>query len=148
MQRIAASREGVGHEYAHVVSKYRQGIVDEELIPKVAAEGGWTVITSDKGRQPGDKHKMPQLCLDFGVRHVMVSQTILKMKLDERVELFVFSWPLFIKAAEDDGLRYSMKLLTSKRLLARGVGIDLIQPKMKGNNVIKTVGQLEIGFSG
>ena len=67
-QVVAFSREAV--EVRHIRELRHGGKADAEWVPKVK-QGGWLVISSDRGRRSGPK--LPQLCRAYGITHVLVS---------------------------------------------------------------------------
>jgi hypothetical protein len=140
MQKIHASQVGADSLIALVADKYRCGIADELWIPQLAVEGGWVVITSDKARQSGVKTKLPALCLEYGVTHILVAQSIGMMKTEEKATAILFVWEkILLASSAAPGTRYSMKLATSRSQLSRGIRIDRVEPQKKGNNIIQTL---------
>lgn len=59
----------------HLTDIYRQSRCDSSWVPSLAKEGGWIIITADKGK---DKHKpmLPQLCRDYKVTCVLMSSSL------------------------------------------------------------------------
>ena len=61
-------------EFKHVLDFQRQGVLDEDWIPRIAREGDWVVITADRGRRGSAKkgEKLPVVCKQQGVTHVVL----------------------------------------------------------------------------
>lgn len=64
---------GSDAELAHLFSKFPMGAKDTEWIPAIAQEGGWIVVTADRGKHSKKDEKLPYICREFGVSHVMLS---------------------------------------------------------------------------
>lgn len=140
MQHILSSRVGQGLNIALITDKFKSGVIDDTWIPQIASEGAWVVITSDKGKQPRDKCKLPRLCLEYGVTHILVSQTIGKMKASAKCDAVGFAWDRIMKVGDyPEGARYSMKLANFKNEMNCGIILDLVEPNTKGNNVVATL---------
>ena len=43
-------------EFAHICDYLQQGVLDAGWVPRIAAEGGWVVITADGGKQSKRGH--------------------------------------------------------------------------------------------
>lgn len=63
---------------AHLCTKYSSGIKDRVYIPALAKEGGWIIITSDRGSHSIASDKLPLICQAFRVTHVMLSPGLAK----------------------------------------------------------------------
>ncbi len=104
-----------GSIFDHVHLKYFQGIKDEVWIPQLGAEGGWLVITTDKGRQSKSGSKLPELCLQFGVTHLLVSQGVHRKKSTEKLEAFVGLWTEIESLTDGKaGRRFHLKIKSLK----------------------------------
>jgi PIN like domain len=60
-------------EFVHITDYFSQGVKDPDWIPRLAAEGGWVVISADAGKQSKKGDKLPELCWEFGITHVLLS---------------------------------------------------------------------------
>jgi hypothetical protein len=69
---LALEREvGSQFEFVHLCDYFRQGIPDREWIPEAAGKG-WLVITGDSGKQSSRGSKLPDLCREHAITHVMI----------------------------------------------------------------------------
>ena len=64
---------GAENEVAHLFTKFDPGTKDEVWIPQLASEGGWIIITTDQGKQSKKGQKLPEICREFRVTHIMLS---------------------------------------------------------------------------
>lgn len=61
----------------HILEFQSQGVHDEVWLPRISKDG-WIIVTADRGRQgrTGKGEKLPVLCRQYDVTHVMLSKTI------------------------------------------------------------------------
>ena len=53
----------------HLLDEYRQSRCDSVWLPNLAKEGGWIVVSKDRGQHPksGGKPSLPELCIEYRV---------------------------------------------------------------------------------
>jgi hypothetical protein len=104
-------------EIAHIFQFAKSGETDDVWIPRLAT-GGWLLITTDRAKRCGGP-KLPDLCRDHGVSHVLVGATIQKAKQFERVRAILAVWPRVILAAKypTKGTRFSLRYDSEKRVI-------------------------------
>ncbi|HUU83529.1 MAG TPA: hypothetical protein VM243_08500 [Phycisphaerae bacterium] len=73
----------------------RHGEQDENWIPELADEE-WLVISADRGKKPGPK--LPLLCAEFGVRHILIKGALHNLKQFEKARAIIIVWPSLIAA--------------------------------------------------
>jgi hypothetical protein len=118
MDKLKKLVSGEPH-FEHLCSRFTSGIADNEWIPQLAQEGGWTVITADRARRGSQQGgKLPSLCDQFGITHVLISSTLHQRKSDEKVAALVLVWPEILQLSNDPAgteavLRYRSKKGTS-----------------------------------
>ncbi|MHB1421905.1 MAG: PIN-like domain-containing protein [Gemmataceae bacterium] len=80
-------------DLSHVLDFQQQGIFDETWIPRIAAEG-WIVITADRGKRGGRSkgEKLPFVCQQFGVTHILLSARVHEKTTFEKVRLLLQVW--------------------------------------------------------
>ena len=71
--------------FAHLVKKLKQGVLDDEWIPQVALEGGWLIITSDGGKSKSRGGKLPELCVEYKVSHLIFSPAFHSLTSNDKV---------------------------------------------------------------
>lgn len=74
---------------AHLCDKFAPGTCDSIWLPKVAEEG-WTIITSDRGKN--GRVKLPDICLRLSITHVLLGPSVLHKKQGEKAILIVEAW--------------------------------------------------------
>ncbi|MBS0657720.1 MAG: hypothetical protein JSR82_05660 [Verrucomicrobia bacterium] len=95
------------HELRHIGELRTLGGPDDEWIPQIAG-GDWLVVSGDRGKQGGPK--LPRLCLEAGVTHVLVSGRMHNSPQFEKARAVLSVWPELMKAAEGPrGERYSLR---------------------------------------
>ncbi|NQT37489.1 MAG: hypothetical protein HQ581_08375 [Planctomycetes bacterium] len=88
-----------------------EGIWDEVWIPEAAKEG-WIVISADRGKKGGRKkgEKLPRVCRDFQVTHVLMSGGMMKRKQFDKILSILSVWyPLLDTAKEPGGTQFMME---------------------------------------
>jgi len=102
-------------DLAHVLQFQEQGVHDKEWIPLIAEEG-WIVVTADRGKR-GKKskgEKLPLVCRQFGVTHVMLSSSIHHKSNFDKIRILLEVWPEImdlVKAPRGSG--YLLRLTTA-----------------------------------
>ena len=106
---IAVAGESV--VFDHTKLKYHQGIEDQDWIPKIAEEGGWVVISPDKGKHSRVEERLPALCLEYGITHLLLSAKVHDKSAEEKIKAVCDLW-VQIEALADlaNGSRYHMKI--------------------------------------
>jgi hypothetical protein len=62
-------------EIRHVLEYHDSGARDIEWIPKMAEEG-WIVISADRGKKSSGGEKLPKICVQYGITHVLLSASV------------------------------------------------------------------------
>ena len=109
-QVIAFSRDAA--EVRHIVDLRHGGRRDDEWVPEVAG-GEWLVLTCDRGKSAGPK--LPQLCREAGLTHVLVSGSLHNSPQFEKARAVMVVWPALVAAcAEAAGARFSLRYSHSR----------------------------------
>jgi PIN like domain len=68
------------------------GKADEDWLPLLEKQGGWIVITADRGKDP-KKQKLPRICSSLGITHISLTPALIKAgyQAHENALLSVFS---------------------------------------------------------
>lgn len=103
-------------EVGHTNALFGRGAKDADWIPKVV-DGGWIVISEDRGMNSGSGDKLPVLCVQSGVTHVLVMPAILKNGGQfEKMRAVLAVWPkLLALIAAAPGTRLKLKYANSER---------------------------------
>jgi len=92
-----------------------QGVLDSEWIPRIAADGRWIVITTDAGKRPSRGGKLPRLCREHKVTHVVISSTIHRKRTQEKLEALVAVWDEIARLNEaPPGTRFKLRYRPAK----------------------------------
>jgi hypothetical protein len=109
-QVITFSRDAT--EVRHIVDLRHGGRRDDEWVPEVAG-GDWLVLTCDRGKSAGPK--LPQLCREAGLTHVLVSGALHNSPQFEKARAVMVVWPALLAAAEEAaGTRFSLRYSHSR----------------------------------
>lgn len=71
-------------EFAHICDKLTSGILDNDRVPQISKEGGWIIITGDRGKRQSLGGKLPDLCREHKVTHVIFSSGLHKRRFSKR----------------------------------------------------------------
>jgi len=85
---------------AHFLGKYPCGSKDTVWIPEIAKEGGWIIVSMDRGRHSRKSERLPIICQAFRVTHVMLSPGLEKRSMHYRAVAIEASWPDLIAAGD------------------------------------------------
>lgn len=80
-------------QFTHILELYGQGAKDNEWIPTCAAEGGWIVISGDRAKRNNPGGKLPLLCREKGVTHVILSAAAHQLRVADKLSLLQLMWP-------------------------------------------------------
>lgn len=83
---------------AHFLGKYPMGTKDRVWIPEIAQEGGWIIVSMDRGRHSRKSERLPVICRAFRVTHVMLSPGLEKRNTYYRVLAVESCWQDLIAA--------------------------------------------------
>ena len=114
--------------FVHIIDYFSQGEKDENWIPKLSAEGGWVVITADGGKQSKRGQKLPDLCWEYGITHVVLSSTLHSRKSHEKVGILTTFWneiELLHEALAGSHYRLRFKPLKGKTAVT--VALELVR---------------------
>ncbi|MCC6123349.1 MAG: hypothetical protein IT426_00130 [Pirellulales bacterium] len=92
---------GADAEVAHLFSKFPSGTPDSQWIPELSKEGGWIVISADRGINSRAGEKLPIICHEFNLTHVMLSRGLHKRTMYYKALAIESSWFGLISAASE-----------------------------------------------
>jgi hypothetical protein len=103
-------------ELAHLFNKFSPGTEDHEWIPSIAREG-WIVISADRGVNSKVSEKLPLICREFGVTHVIASASLQKRPAYFKIEAITSSWPVLLGevATSTRGTGYLLQIVIGKK---------------------------------
>jgi hypothetical protein len=112
--------------FVHICDYLSQGVLDTDWIPQIAREGGWVVITSDGGKHSKKGDKLPELCREHGITHVVLSATLHAKKSHEKVAAIIEMWEqIEATVTAITGTRFQLQYKNTKR--NRGVILTLVE---------------------
>lgn len=101
-------------ELDHVISRFGAGAKDDDWIPTAAIEG-WIVVTADSGRHKSRGGKLPLLCEQFGVTHIVMSTAVNKLSSFGRQRAIIDNWEAMVGVADEPrGSRFSLRMVGSQ----------------------------------
>jgi hypothetical protein len=92
---------GADATVAHFLSRYPCGVKDPIWIPEIAKEGGWVIVSMDRGTHSKKSERLPIICRAFRVTHVMLSRGLEKRTMFYRATAIEACWPDLIAAAQE-----------------------------------------------
>ncbi|WP_020470531.1 PIN-like domain-containing protein [Zavarzinella formosa] len=110
---LALEREvGSQFEFVHLCDYFRAGIPDNEWIPQ-AAGGNWIVVTGDSGKHSGKGKKLPDLCRNHSITHIILGPKLHHQSGMTKRIVIADLWPLIeTLPGEPAGSRYRIVLRT------------------------------------
>jgi hypothetical protein len=112
-------------QFTHVLDVFDQGTTDDVWVPRMAADGGWIVISSDRGRQSGLGAKLPWLCQEHKITHILLSTALHKKKSHEKVAALALIWSdIESVAAAPPGTRFKLRIRQSKGIAGLKVVLE------------------------
>ena len=124
-------------EFQHIVDKFASGEKDEDWIPKLGTEGGWVVITSDAGKHSRRGHKLPDLCSEYKVTHIILSNSLHQRTNLDKIKWLGAAWQ-YIEVLHDKppGSRFHMRLKSGKGKMSFTILVEpfKIQPRRQRRN--------------
>lgn len=114
--------------FAHVCDFFLEGTNDDVWIPRIGQEGGWIVITTDRGKGSARGGKLPRLCLENKITHVLLSPALHRKKGAEKVGALVLLWgQIEGLSAEVPGTRFVIRYRDKRD----GKGLHLVLEKQE-----------------
>lgn len=106
-------------EVKHIRDFQMNGVADEQWIPQIAAEG-WIIITADRGKCGGSTQKLPRICLEYKLTHVILSSAVHHQKTADKAASIISVWRKLVEAVSTatPGTRFSLQFSGQDRRLA------------------------------
>jgi hypothetical protein len=86
-------------EVVHLFSKFSSGTPDRTWIPQVACEGRWVIVSADQGKQSKKGQKLPEICREFRVTHIMLSAKLHMQNMYKKVLAINYCLPSIFEAS-------------------------------------------------
>ena len=77
-------------EFGHLLDYFTQGVCDSVWIPLVAKDG-WVIITADRAKK-SKKIKLPEICLNFKITHILLTGSIVRLKQSQKANAIIAVW--------------------------------------------------------
>ncbi len=109
-------------ECAHICDRLASGALDKDWVPQIASEGRWIVITADAGKKSNLGGKLPELCKENKITHVVLSPALHKLKIQEKAGALLLVWDQ-IESLEKEpaGSRFKLMYRQGKKNVLRVV---------------------------
>lgn len=103
-------------EIGHTIALFGRGAKDLDWIPKVV-DNSWIVISEDRGVNSAAGDKLPVICAQLGVTHVLVLPSILRNGGQfEKMRAIMAIWPeLILLPTLAAGTRLKLRYANSTR---------------------------------
>jgi hypothetical protein len=108
----------------HLCDGFAAGTYDNVWIPKIAQEG-WIVVSSDRGRKRTKGGKLPEVCKEFKVSHILFSTSLHKRSSRDKVAALTLVWNQIQEIPnKPPGSRFDLQFRESK--LHPGLTVSLV----------------------
>ncbi len=106
----------IPREFKHITDIFSQGVSDSDWVPQIAKDGRWIVITADRARRGSRKGgKLPRLCLEFKLTHVLLSGTLHGSPTAVKRDALLEKWGSISRLDEETpGSRFKLRYRTTK----------------------------------
>lgn len=81
--------------HAKHLSEFGCGKADEDWLPLLEKQGGWIVITADRGKNP-KKQKLPRICSSLGITHISLTPALIKAGYQAHEDALISVFPEII----------------------------------------------------
>ena len=78
-------------EFVHICDLLKSGVPDKEWVPSLAGNL-WVIITSDAGKHSVKNDKLPSLCRQHELTHIVFGSTLHSQKAIKKLEVLVNLW--------------------------------------------------------
>jgi len=100
-------------EVRHFFEVFESGTPDEEWVPELAKQD-FILISCDRGKKKTKGRPLPPLCVEFGIRHILLTRGFEGQKMSDKVLAILSVWhELLAIADEPKGVRYNLEVLQS-----------------------------------
>ncbi len=116
LKRIAELDRRHPCEIGHTIELFGRAAKDREWVPKLE-KSNWIVISEDRGKHSASGDKLPVLCLQHTITHVLVLPSLLKNGGQfEKLRALLSVWPrLLVLPGAAKGSRWRLKYANSFR---------------------------------
>lgn len=112
-------------EVCHMTTRFPQGTLDQNWVPILGLEGGWVVVTADRGKNSTVGDKLPDLCAEHLVSHIILSSKLHNKTSKEKIAWIAAVWSRVERVFDSPaGSRYSMRLKSKTN--EESIGTDTI----------------------
>ncbi len=94
----------------HIFQISTEGEEDSRWTQTLANEGDCIVVTGDQGRRGKDKPRLPQVCKNKNLTHILLSPNVHSASKFERARAIIVLWPQILQTFDSPpGSRYQIK---------------------------------------
>jgi len=105
---------GANAQFTHLLTHFPIGTPDSTWVSQISKQGGWVVITGDRGKKSKVEDKLPLICRSQLVTHIMFSGGLHKKSAYYKGVAIVAKLPELLETADAvPGTGYSLSM-TSK----------------------------------
>jgi hypothetical protein len=116
LKRIAELDRRHPCEIGHTIELFGRAAKDREWVPKLG-KSNWIVVSEDRGKNSASGDKLPVLCLQHGITHVLVLPSLLRNGGQfEKLRALLAVWPRMLDlVGTPKGSRWRLKYANSFR---------------------------------
>lgn len=116
-------------EIVHITEFYCEGVKDIEWIPRLASEPGWVVITADRGTHSKRGDKLPAICREYRLTHVLLSKAVHHLTSHDKMTTIRRVWvEIEALSRETPGGRYRLRFKPNKENPDSRLVLEKVEP--------------------
>lgn len=85
------NKRGFSVIFSHLKDRFAEGELDEDWIPHIAPED-WVVISTDQARKKSRGRRLPELCIEYKVTHVLFGVTLHHKNSEKKKQALLDAW--------------------------------------------------------
>ena len=112
---------------------HAKGTDDGVWLKEISADPSWVIITADTGRQSGQGPRLPNICRELGIRHVLLGSSMHSKKSTEKASILATVWDQIAAIAErPPGTRFRVTVRTGRADDSPTINVDEIPIEKAG----------------
>jgi hypothetical protein len=115
-------------DVAHLFDLFPPSVRDSEWIPAIAPQD-WVIVTSDRGKRGNVANRLPLLCVQHRVTHVMLSRGMNKRTVSFKISAIQQNWVDLLAAAQSPkGSAFSLYFASENVAKLKQLSAPIIAP--------------------
>ena len=120
MERLATFVNS-SFEFVHICDLFKSGMQDREWVPSLAGNN-WVIITADAGKNSVKNDKLPSLCKQHELTHIVLGNRLHSQKSVKKLAVLRELWPdIETTMTANSGTRFKILFLPTNAGIERFV---------------------------